>query len=652
MNFLRNFALFGVFLAAAAAGAQEASKAAPGTSAAWEPGVVNLFATLPVLDEGRVKPLDTYAGIRLLKFNGRRACRTPEGKSLTPITWLLDCLFYPEQARTYKVFRIDNSDLLVALGLPFEKKRDRYSYNDLAAAREKLFALAEKHGHESRSEQTPLDAQIINLAMNVHEFEQLAEYLDFARTAFPLEPAPVTAELFPNATEVRLSDIIHNAPAIARKFMAMRDQAAGAPDKEDPALRQLAELLQKVDTVAGAASGLALFPPPDADREAAWWTVADVVNGSFQALDVDAAAPMAAYAERVARLERMAAARDDAAAFAAEAGAMHEDLVKAAAARGQYGRIGLEVFYYRAQLVYYALMLYVLSFVVVACSWLNLKSRLLARLAPISVLAPTLLLAAAITLRCIIRGRPPVTTLYETILFITATAAAVSLFIEYVNRQRIGVALASVLGMLGLFLAYKYEIREGADTMPNMVAVLDTNFWLATHVTTITIGYAAGLLAGAIAHIYVFAKLFGYRRGDAAFYAGITRMTYGVTCFGLLFSVVGTVLGGIWANESWGRFWGWDPKENGALLIVLWLLAMLHARRGAIIRDFGFNLAAVFGAIVVAFSWFGVNLLGVGLHSYGFTSGTYKALLAFYSLEIIVILIGVTAWLRERKTAG
>lgn len=652
MNFPRNFAFFAVFCAAALAAAQEPPKADAGTSAAWDAKTVNLFATLPVLDDGRVKPFDTFAGIRLLKFNGRRACRTPEGKSLTPATWLLDCLFYPEQARTYKIFRIDDSSVLVALGLPFEKKRDRYSYNDLAPAREKLFALAEKHGHESRSEQTPLDAQILNLAMNVHEFEQLVGYLDFARTEFPLEPAPVMAELFPNATKVRLSDVIHHAPVIARKFMAMRDQAGVTPGQEDPALRQLAELLQKVDTAAGAASGIALFPPPQPEADAAWWSVADVVNGAFQALDVESAEPMAAYAERVARLERLAAARDDAAAFAAEAEALHADLVGAATARGQYGKIGLEVFYYRAQLIYYALMLYVLSFVVVAVSWLNLKSRMLTRLAPLSVLVPTLLLVAAITVRCIIRGRPPVTTLYETILFITATAAVVSLFIEYVNRQRIGVALGSVLGMLGLFLAYKYEIREGADTMPNMVAVLDTNFWLATHVTTITIGYAAGLLAGAIAHIYLIAKLIGYRRGDAAFYGGITRMTYGVTCFGLLFSVVGTVLGGIWANESWGRFWGWDPKENGALLIVLWMLAMLHARRGAIIRDFGFNIAAVFGAIVVAFSWFGVNLLGVGLHSYGFTSGTYKALLAFYIFETLIIVIGMTAWLRERKATG
>ena len=120
--------------------------------------------------------------------------------------------------------------------------------------------------------------------------------------------------------------------------------------------------------------------------------------------------------------------------------------------------------------------------------------------------------------------------------------------------------------------------------MPSLVAVLDSNFWLATHVTTITIGYAAGLLASAFAHVWILGKLLGYRRGDKAFYETVSQMTYGVLCFGLLFALVGTMLGGIWANYSWGRFWGWDPKENAALMICLWQIAMLckGERRGLI----------------------------------------------------------------------
>ena len=95
-------------------------------------------------------------------------------------------------------------------------------------------------------------------------------------------------------------------------------------------------------------------------------------------------------------------------------------------------------------------------------------------------------------------------------------------------------------------------------------------------------------------------------------------MNYGVVCFALFFSFIGTVLGGLWADDSWGRFWGWDPKENGALMIVLWNAAVLHARWDRWIGPRGFALFTIGGNIVTAWSWFGTNQLGIGLHSYGF----------------------------------
>ena len=144
-----------------------------------------------------------------------------------------------------------------------------------------------------------------------------------------------------------------------------------------------------------------------------------------------------------------------------------------------------------------------------------------------------------------------------------------------------------------MFLAMRFEVKNAADTMESMRAVLASNFWLSTHVTTVIIGYSGGLLAAAIAHIYIFGKLFGVAKGNRDFYRSITRMVYGALCFSLFFSLVGTVLGGVWANDSWGRFWGWDPKENGALMIVLWTLMILHARMGGYIKDLGVNIWSV-----------------------------------------------------------
>ncbi len=248
-------------------------------------------------------------------------------------------------------------------------------------------------------------------------------------------------------------------------------------------------------------------------------------------------------------------------------------------------------------------------------------------------------------MRCAIRGRPPVSTLYETVLFVTAVGALVALVLEALNRRRIAISAAAVLGLVGLFVANGYETLDKQDTMPSLVAVLDTNFWLATHVTAITVGYAAGMLAALLASLYLLARVLRWRRDDPVFFRELARMVYGVTCFGAIFAIVGTILGGIWANESWGRFWGWDPKENGALLIVIAQVAILHARLAGWLREFGLCLAVAFGGTVIAFSWWGVNLLGVGLHSYGFTSGIQTALWSYYAAQWSLCLAAlVVAW--------
>jgi ABC-type transport system involved in cytochrome c biogenesis permease subunit len=114
-------------------------------------------------------------------------------------------------------------------------------------------------------------------------------------------------------------------------------------------------------------------------------------------------------------------------------------------------------------------------------------------------------------------------------------------------------------------------------------------------------------------------------------------MIYGIICFAALFSFVGTVLGGIWADQSWGRFWGWDAKENGALMIVLWNALFLHARWGGLARERGLLALAIGGNIITAWSWFGVNLLGIGLHSYGFMSAAFTWLMLFVCSQLVLI---------------
>jgi ABC-type transport system involved in cytochrome c biogenesis permease subunit len=239
----------------------------------------------------------------------------------------------------------------------------------------------------------------------------------------------------------------------------------------------------------------------------------------------------------------------------------------------------------------------------------------------------------AIICRISITGRAPVINIYSSAVFIGWAAVVFGLILERIFRYGIGNVLAAAAGVLTLLVAY--GLNTG-DTMPVLEAVLDTQFWLATHVISVTLGYVATLVAGTLGIGYLIA---GWLRRDKKTLHDLYRCCYGAACFGILFSFVGTVLGGLWADDSWGRFWGWDPKENGALLIVIWNALMLHARWDGMVGPRGFALLAIGGNIVTAWSWFGTNELGIGLHSYGFTSGVLMWLTVFITVQFAVMAV-------------
>ena len=164
--------------------------------------------------------------------------------------------------------------------------------------------------------------------------------------------------------------------------------------------------------------------------------------------------------------------------------------------------------------------------------------------------------------------------------------------------------------------------------------MLDTNFWLATHVVCITTGYGTTLLTGMMAHLYLVKK--AGRVNDGILRPLIGRI-HTMTLIALFFTAVGTMLGGIWADQSWGRFWGWDPKENGALWIVLWLLWLVHGRLAGQLRTLALMVGTALVNIVVALAWFGVNLLSIGLHSYGFTDAAALGLGVFCLAELGIV---------------
>lgn len=620
----------------------------------WSDETIELASSIPILDGGRIKPLDTYAQFIMLRINGKRTYipfdaegnEVSRGEKMGPVEWLLDCIFYPEKAVDYPVFIVDDANVVSTLGVSqHEKQRDRYTYNELKDARQELFGRAQSASRLEQADRSYQQNVMIALAESVYEFEGLIHYLDFAREEYPIEDSALVQKVLdigPDA-DLTLADLLRDFRELQKAVIALQQvvESEGA-EKYQHEVNALEAVFYPFLVAEATSISMRLIPPADLEDKD-WRTPSEMAKATIDN------PPAEKELEVLASLDRLADKVDDKMAFGVELKNFHDMVVTRAESRDEYSMVPLERTYYKSQLVYRALMLFVLSFILAALTWLNLNSKWLTRATVVSVVIPLLMLIAAITLRCIIRGRPPVSTLYETVLFITAISVIVALFMEYVNRQKIALSVGAFLGALGLFIAGRYEITNQQDTMPSLVAVLDTNFWLATHVTIINIGYAAGLLAAGLSHVYIIGRLLKRKQDDPKFYRGITRMVYGVTCFGLLFAFVGTVLGGIWANYSWGRFWGWDPKENGAALICLCQLAILHARLGGYIKQMGIHIAAIFTGCVVGFSWWGVNLLGVGLHSYGFTEGIWNATYTFWGIESLTMLLGFVVLFRDRQ---
>ncbi|MCP4849651.1 MAG: cytochrome c biogenesis protein CcsA [Verrucomicrobiaceae bacterium] len=643
----------------------------------WDAQIVELFGSLPVLEEGRLKPIETVARYKLLRMNSSKSLRLPVGGEKLKISateWMLDCLFRPELAKKIPVFKVNNPDVLINLGLePHHSPRERYSYeefssvvdpegmpkvlrrlSELTNAYSKVLDDPEREQEAKQLRRDPVKAGTLSLKTNMNEFEWLVNTLNFARDGLGVDLGEISPEFVKTGTGKTSVSYFLEVFDKVREVARLPDGGEAFVAK----LNTVFSILERDTMTAGikdnsSMTSLAMFPPISRDDEE-WvkpgYIIEQLTFKVDELSDIDKALFTRWAMPKIKALERLAGAVDsetekvNSQIFLSELDSLHKNIVSEAEARSEYSKVKLEMFNNRAGLFHWALGFYFLAFLLIAFTWLAPASAF-ARFASLGVWAmtgvATIALIAGIILRSVMLGRPPISTLYETIPFITASAVLLCLFIEVFDRKKIALAVATLLGVGGMFLAMRFELKEARDTLKVLEAVLRSNFWLATHVIAINIGYAAALLAGAIGHIYIFAALFGVKNRD--FLKAVTRMVYGVSCFGLVFALVGTVLGGVWANDSWGRFWGWDPKENGALMICIGILVMLHARMGGLIKDLGISMFAVFVSIITVFSWWHVNQLETGLHSYGFTDGIMFWLYLTYGIEFSVIALGVIA---------
>lgn len=585
-----------------------------------QPGDFDLaaFGRLPVLVGGRAKPMDTVARNSLLIIHGRQTVRLEKGKSLSANEWLADMLFKASVANQYPAIVINNPEVLGLFGW---KQTDRkfFSYAELTPFLEKIDEQGQKADGVESAKRSSFQTAIYNLRNSLILYQRLKNTL-----------RPEGAEDFARETEAYLKVLPAGIEA------AKKAGKGGKADKEDTS--PLSTFVKRYEDMASM--GYMLVVP--LENEGGKW---DSIGASLvSAVSSNKLNPIVTAYALIGDAYRTGNANLFNQHVKDLSDWMSKNQPRAT------GRSAFEFLFNHLAPFYQSMGLYVLAFLLVAGSWLGGSwSRSLNRSAFYVLLLALAIHTFGLASRMYLQERPPVTNLYSSAIFIGWGTVIIGLILERFFRDGVGSACAAIIGFITLIIAH--HLAGSGDTLEMLQAVLDTNIWLATHVVVVTTGYSAMFLAGMLAIIYVIKGFFtGSLTKESA--QSLTRMTYGVICFATLFSFVGTVLGGIWADQSWGRFWGWDPKENGALLIVLWCAVILHAKWGGLIKQRGLMMLVLFGNVITSFSWFGVNMLGVGLHSYGFMDKAFPWLAGFMVSQIVLMAIAGLPLARWRSFQG
>lgn len=580
------------------------------TSAGPSKGKIDLTeaAKLTVVADGRTKPLDTVARTSMVIINKRQSYKDEAGDTQPALLWLLDTANAREWVRkvagrnqepdnsplppapavlNLKIFRIENLEVLNHLDLKQKPGSWRYSFVELMPTFTKLQTEADRIQEIDDKKRNLYEHKLMEL------WHHLGHYMKLIHGDEPrIIPVDGGLEEWKSYHEVRkeielrMREVLRNPEARDHLKELEAKQKGGGE-------RALATLERRIL--------LEQYPAAEA------W---ERMLNAYRDNDPDE------FNKAVSDFSK------------------HQGRLPGRAA----STAKVEYFFNSFGPFFITYGLYVIVFVMTCIGWFA-ASPVLMRSSLWLAMFTFVLHGVALTARMWIQGRPPVTNLYSSAVFICFGCVALGLLLEAFFRNGIGVAAASLLGASTSLVA-NYLADSKGDTLEMMQAVLDTNFWLATHVTCITLGYSATFFAGFLGMIFIGLGVFTDRL-DQNVFRSLGQMIYGVLCFATLLSFVGTVLGGIWADQSWGRFWGWDPKENGALLIVQINALILHARWAGLIKQRGLAVLTVVGNMVTGWSWFGTNQLGVGLHAYGFNDTLAVGLTAFWVSQLVFIGLGL-----------
>ena len=580
------------------------------------------FSKIPILHSGRVKPLSTFAREYLLVLHEKSSL-----SDMSAEQWLAEVLFDPQFSSKRPVFKIRNPEIIDLLNLKRNKK-NLYSFNELSESLDQTIEQLNEIKNKPENDRSLLERQLLDLYVKVLSYFQLRQSLALILPLFSLK-SPALSEALninPNKNYSYL-EIIRFQQKINSRIRKLKTKHFKNLSKEN---QQLISLSYKMNILSkNEANDLfRIIPPQWSEDKDLWyspWTLIGKGKGS----------PLSAsYLENWIQMEEAYRTKQN---WKTATNATYKKAMEISKGFASPALLYLEKIFNDIQFFQKSLVFYILAFLLLALSSVFWKSALY-RLSFAALTLGFILHLIGVLFRIVIMGRPPVSTLYESILFVGWVSVGLTLWLEKHKREGMGLLIGSLAGAGLHFIGFKYK---GAEAMSLLVPVLNTNFWLATHVTCITIGYGCAIVTSLMGHVYILVKCLQKRslrlKTRLNFdLPGLYKNMISASFIALFFCLFGTILGGIWADQSWGRFWGWDPKENGALAIVIWLLVLIHGRLAGILQDNEYAAGMMLTNVIVALSWFGVNLLNIGLHSYGFTSGALWGLTGFCTAELLI----------------
>jgi ABC-type transport system involved in cytochrome c biogenesis permease subunit len=636
---MKNLSTLFPWIVVLAAGLYLGYKAQPARDAEGEMRL-NDLGQLPLFDDGRNKPFDSMARIKILILSRRQTFEDDKGKMQPAIKWLLDVMASADAslvpiAKEKKIFRIEEPKLLSFLGLEPKTESNFYAIGDFASKFREFSEVAEKIRELPSEQRSSYELAVLDLDAKIHAFvdDLRAEPIAMKYKIFRIVNDQVLNLLSLKARPGSYRYALNEFEAKLEKLEKEADRARKVESNDrDVFDREVLDLQQHIQSYIALARGtVPLISPPDSSASDAW-------------LPLGKALLLAEASRKENKLARSfgemlwAYRKGDAESFNRELATYREEITKQKPSEVKKAKF--EAYFNHFEPFYQCTLLYVGVFLLTCLSWV-FWTESFNRSAFFLALLTLLLQAAALFARMYIQNRyfVFVTNLYSTAVFIGWVCIITGLTLEVLFRNGIGMVVGSIGGAVTALISH-HLAEESGDTMGQLVAVLDTNIWLATHVTIVNIGYAATMIAGLIGALFILRGV-ATPSLDQKAVKTLGQMMYGTLCFATLFSFTGTVLGGIWADQSWGRFWGWDPKENGAVLIVIWNALILHARWGGMVKQRGMAVLSIVGGMITGWSWFGTNQLSVGLHAYGFSKELADGLVLFWGSQLVLIAIGL-----------